>query len=120
LTPRNAPGVWRGGGDAQDPRRTGVRADSAAQQFPYLMIDPNAGAASLSPYLPVTLILGEQQVSVMGLVDSGAAINVIPFDVGLHLGYFFLEFDVCFFRSHSLFEVRPKSSTSTSAPPVAG
>ena len=100
----------------------------------------------------------------MGLIDSGAAINVLPYDVGLQLGAiweqqttplrltgnlaaaearglvvlanvgpfppvrlalawtqartvplilgqvnFFLEFDVCFFRSRSVFEVKLKS-----------
>jgi hypothetical protein len=59
---------------------------TAAEQYPYLQMDPAAGAASLSPYLSVTLSLGQQQVSVMGLLDSGAAINVLPHDVGLRLG----------------------------------
>ena len=100
----------------------------------------------------------------MGLVDSGAAINVLPYDLGLQLGAvweqqtttvrltgnlaatearglvvfanvghfppvklamawtqartiplilgqvnFFLEFDVCFFRSRAVFEVKLKS-----------
>jgi len=103
-------------------------------------------------------------VSELALLDSGAAINVLPLDVGLRLGAtwehqatpvqltgnlassearvlvvsavignfspvrftfawsrsnslpvilgqvnFFLEFDVCFFRSRSLFEIRCKS-----------
>jgi hypothetical protein len=59
---------------------------SAAEQFPYLQIDPAAGAASLSPYLPLELLLGEKRVSATGLVDSGAAINVLPYDLGLRLG----------------------------------
>jgi len=33
------------------------------------------------PYLQ-----GENQVGVLGLLDSGAAINVLPYDVGLRLG----------------------------------
>lgn len=137
---------------------------SAAEEFPFLQIDPTAGAASLSPYLPFELLLGENRISAMGLVDSGAAINVLPHGVGLRLGAvwehqttpvqltgnlaafevrvlvvsatigklplvrlvfawtradsvpvilgqinFFLEFDVCFFRSRYRFEVKPKS-----------
>jgi hypothetical protein len=113
--------------------------------------------------LPLTLS-GPQSVSVSGLVDSGAAVNVLPYALGRHLGFdwnqqtqtvelsgnlaavearvvvlsamvesfptvrlafawartdavsvilgqvnFFLEFDVCFFRSRCLFKVRPKS-----------
>jgi hypothetical protein len=49
----------------------------AAEQFPYLQIDPAAGAASLSPYLRLELLLGEKRVSATGLVVSGAAINVL-------------------------------------------
>jgi hypothetical protein len=100
----------------------------------------------------------------MGLVDSGATVNVLPYELGIHLGAtwddrkaiiqlagnlynqpampfstiaklgnfpsvdlvfawvrspnvplilgqtnFFLEFDVCFYRSKSEFEVKPKS-----------
>jgi hypothetical protein len=112
--------------------------------------------------LPLALI-GSQQMATVGLLDSGAAINVLPYTLGVQLGFdwaketrsvelsgnlasvearivvlsaivggfplvrlafawaqtddlsvilgqvnFFLEFDVCFFRSRDLFEVRPK------------
>jgi hypothetical protein len=133
-----------------------------AQQFPYVPRDPSLGIASLAPMLPLSLI-GSQPVASAGLVDSGAAINVLPYALGVQLGFdwaqetrsvelsgnlvsvearvvvlsavignfppvrlafawaqtdtvsvilgqvnFFLEFDVCFFRSRGLFEVRPK------------
>jgi hypothetical protein len=133
-----------------------------AQQFPYVPRDPSLGSASLAPMLPLTLI-GRQSLATTGLVDSGAAINVLPHALGVQLGFdwdqetrsvelsgnlaavearvvvlsavvgsfppvrlafawaqtdavsvilgqvnFFLEFDVCFFRSLALFEVRPK------------
>lgn len=133
-----------------------------SQQFPYVPRDPSLGQASLAPMLPLTLI-GRRNVTASGLVDSGAAINVLPYALGVELGFdwdqqmqsvelsgnlasvearvvvlsavvtgfppvhlafawartdevslilgqvnFFLEFDVCFFRSRSLFDVRPK------------
>ncbi len=133
-----------------------------AQQFPYVQRDPSLGQASLAPMLPLTLI-GRQSVTTSGLVDSGAAVNVLPYALGVQLGFawdqqtqtvelsgnlasvearvvvlsavvgsfppvrlafawartddvsvilgqvnLFLEFDVCFFRSRGLFEVRPK------------
>jgi hypothetical protein len=133
-----------------------------AQEFPYVPRDPSLGQASLAPMLPLTLI-GRQGVATSGLVDSGAAIDVLPYSLGVQLGFdwgeqtnavelsgnlapvearvvvvsaavgafapvrlafawaktdavsvilgqvnFFLEFDVCFFRSRSVFEVRPK------------
>lgn len=56
---------------------------SPVEQFPYLPMDPVTGAASLSPYLPIELSLGQSRESVLGLLDSGAAINVLPYDVGL-------------------------------------
>jgi hypothetical protein len=133
-----------------------------AEQFPYVPRDPSLGHASLAPMLPLTLI-GSRSIETTGLVDSGAAVNVLPFALGEQLGFdwdqetrsvelsgnlasvearvvvvtavigslppvrqafawaqtdavpvilgqvnFFLEFDVCFFRSRGLFEVRPK------------
>ncbi|MCY2963665.1 MAG: hypothetical protein NT069_08460 [Planctomycetota bacterium] len=133
-----------------------------SQQFPFVSRDPSLGTASLTPMLPLILI-GRQNVATPGLVDSGAAINVLPYALGIQLGLdwdqqtkkvelsgnlaavearvvvlsvtfgtfapvrlafawaktdsvpvilgqvnFFLEFDVCFFRSRSQFEIRPK------------
>lgn len=135
---------------------------SSPQQFPYVPRDPSLGNASLAPILPLTLI-GSQRVVTSGLVDSGAAVNVLPYALGVQLGFewnqltrsvelsgnlalvevrvvvlsatigsfppvrlafawtrtdaisvilgqvnFFMEFDVCFFRSRDAFEVRPK------------
>ncbi len=116
------------------------------------------------PRLPLLLNRDDERVEVIGLVDSGATINVLPYELGLQLGgmwddrraiiqlagnlgnqpampfsaiaqigdlppvellfawvkrpntplilgqtNFFLEFDVCFYRSKMEFEVKPKS-----------
>lgn len=116
------------------------------------------------PRLPLLLRRETQSVEVVGLVDSGATVNVLPYEVGLDLNgiwddrraiiqltgnlssqsampfsaiayigefpptelvfawvrspnaplilgqtNFFLEFDVCFYRSKSEFEVNLKS-----------
>ena len=58
----------------------------AAVQFPYVPRDPDLGHASLAPMLPLTLI-GRQSASTSALVDSGAAINVLPYLLGLQLGF---------------------------------
>ncbi|WP_020472491.1 hypothetical protein [Zavarzinella formosa] len=134
-----------------------------AQSFHYVPRDPSLGNASLAPMLPLTLI-GSQKIVTSGLADTGAAINVLPYSLGVQLGFdwdketrtielsgnlaavearvivtfaeigsfppvrlawgwartdavsvilgqvnFFLEFDVCFFRAKSMFEVRPKT-----------
>jgi hypothetical protein len=133
-----------------------------AQQFPFVSRDSALGEASLAPLLELNLV-GERPVMASGLLDSGAAVNVLPYSLGRQLGFdwdrqtqsvklsgnlasvesrvvvlsavvagfpparlafawaktdnvsvilgqvnFFMEFDVCFFRSRSLFEVRPK------------
>jgi len=57
-----------------------------AEQYPYVQVDPAAGPLGLMPYLPLTLTFKQQSVSVMGLPDTGATVNVLPYDVGLQLG----------------------------------
>lgn len=134
----------------------------AAATFPFLARNPSLGHFSLAPVMPITLS-AQQSIAVEGLVDTGAAVNVLPFDLGLQIGAdwnqqtatlqltgnlasvdaralivdatigafapvrlafawaktngvplilgqmnFFLEFDVCFFRARSVFEVKPK------------
>jgi hypothetical protein len=134
-----------------------------AQRFPYVEIDPSLIAASALPYAPITLEREGNVANVSALVDSGAALSVLPYDVGLQLGAvweeqtipvrlagnladadaraflvtatigqfspvrlafawtrnhqvpvilgqvnFFMEFDVCFFRAQSAFELKPK------------
>ena len=133
-------------------------------RFPYIATAnlPN----SLMPRLPLTLTLGSQSVEALGLLDTGAAVNVLPFQIGLALGAvweeqttvvplvgnlgqfeartlivaathpqiipnrsvrlifawtrletapiifgqmnFFVEFNVCFYRSQNWFDVMPK------------
>src|SRR5437764_15455148 len=58
----------------------------AAEQFPYVPRDPALGNASLAPMLPLTLI-GQHSLATSGLVDSGAAINVLPYTLGVQLGF---------------------------------
>ncbi len=56
------------------------------QQFPYVESDGSLGAASALPYMPISLTCGEQELSVSALVDSGAALNVLPYSTGVQLG----------------------------------
>lgn len=138
------------------------------KQFAFVEVAPHLGEASRMPYLPITLTLQGRFVSAQGLLDTGSAVNVLPYDVGLQLEAvweqqtipvqlagnlalaearvliisanvgrfapvrlafawtqintvpvilgqvnFFLEFDVCFFRSQSMFEVKPRLASST-------
>ena len=133
-------------------------------RFSYSTVDPSQSELDSLPRLPLTLRYGHQQISALGLVDSGATVNVLPYGLGIELGAvwddgratirlagnlgnfaamplavnaevsefppvrlvfawtqaenaplilgqmnFFMEFDVCFFRSKLEFEVTPKS-----------
>jgi hypothetical protein len=44
------------------------------------------GSLSLMPFLPLYLGFNDRQISVHGLLDTGASVNVLPFSVGLDLG----------------------------------
>ena len=52
----------------------------------YSTTDPSQDEFDALPRLPLTLHYNERQLDVIGLVDSGATINVLPYDVGRQLG----------------------------------
>jgi hypothetical protein len=134
-----------------------------AQRFPYKIINQSLSIVDRMPYLPLKLKLEDRFLIAEGLLDTGASVNVLPFELGLQLGLiweneslsvfltgnltryearavivdaqvssfsavslafawtqatdvplilgqanFFFEFDICFFRASSEFEVRPK------------
>ncbi|NOZ06632.1 MAG: hypothetical protein GXP41_09840 [Chloroflexi bacterium] len=133
-------------------------------QFRYSTTDPTQSELDSLPRLPLVLRQGERIVNAVGLVDSGATVNVLPYQLGIQLGAawddqkatirlagnlgqvaaqplfplaeiadfppirlafawsrsddvplilgqmnFFMEFDVCFYRSQLEFEVKPRS-----------
>lgn len=53
-------------------------------RFPYLAA--NASSASLMPRMPLTLVLDDSAIEVVGLLDTGSTISVLPYRVGLALG----------------------------------
>ena len=132
-------------------------------RFKYSTTSPNQNEFDSLPRIPLILRQGDRAVETFGLVDSGATINVLPYELGLQLGSgqderkaiirltgnlgnqqaipfsvvaqigefeplklvfawtnipnaplilgptnFFLEFDVCFYRSKSEFEIQAK------------
>ena len=137
---------------------------TTSESYPFLNIENAWGEFILRPLLPLSLYLHDSSVSVNGLLDTGADVNILPYDVGLQIGAiwsecpilpsptgnlskyetrglavtatignlppvqlgfawvqsdhvpfllgqinFFMQFDVCFFRASSRFEIRPKS-----------
>jgi hypothetical protein len=138
-----------------------------AERHPFLSGDPALGEASFRPYLPLTLVHQQDSIKEAGLLDTGASVNVLPYPIGVGLGYdweqqttalnlkgnlaqyearvvlaqavvgrfepvqlvfawtqatnvplilgqvnFFMEFDVCFYRSQLEFAVSPKAPAS--------
>jgi hypothetical protein len=137
------------------------------ERYSFVAADTMLGEASLRPHLPLTLTYGDESVPTVGLLDTGAAVNVLPYQIGVQLGgeweqqtthlrltgnlaqvearalvvsatvaqfepvrlvfawtqatdiplllgqiNFFMEFDVCFYRSQLVFEVQPKEVAS--------
>lgn len=44
------------------------------------------GRSSTLPYLPLTLTDGKRSIEVMALLDTGASVNVLPYEIGLQMG----------------------------------
>jgi hypothetical protein len=133
------------------------------QKYSYKIIQSSLGMADRMPYLPLVIASKTHVMSVEGLIDTGASVNVLPYEIGLQLGLdwdqetlsltlagnlarfearavalsgqvasfpavdlafawtrspncplilgqanFLGEFDVCFYRARSEFEIRPK------------
>lgn len=124
------------------------------ERFPFTAASDVGGEASLLPQVPIRLTNQSCSIDAVGLLDTGATVNVLPHNLGVDLGFvwnadaatirlsgnlahfqacpvvavrlafawtqsndiplifgqvnFFMEFDVCFYRSQQTFEVRPK------------
>jgi hypothetical protein len=55
-------------------------------RLPFSETDPSMGALSAFAYLPITLMRGNLTQNLVGLLDTGASVNVLPYEVGLDLG----------------------------------
>ncbi len=55
-------------------------------RFAFTEINPELGALSTLPYLPLILSYQNRFVSVSGLLDTGSTVNVLPYEIGLRLG----------------------------------
>ena len=55
-------------------------------RFPYTTTHPLQNNLDSLPRLPMTLINQQRRVEALGLVDSGATINVLPYQIGIQLG----------------------------------
>ncbi|WGV23483.1 hypothetical protein [Halotia branconii] len=143
---------------------------SSVEQFPFVNADTTLGEAGFRPYMPIQLVSQQCSITASALLDTGATVNVLPYQAGIELGYiwehqtatlnltgnlaqfearvvviqgvirqfepiqlvfawtksvqvplilgqvnFFMEFDVCFYRSQLYFAVIPKKKLSESS-----
>lgn len=55
-------------------------------RFAFTQLDPQLGALSTLPYIPVVLTYQNCSISLSGLLDTGSSVNVLPYEIGLRLG----------------------------------
>ena len=56
------------------------------QRYRFTERTDSYGRSVIMPYLPLILTLGNRSLEVMALLDTGASINVLPYEIGLQLG----------------------------------
>jgi hypothetical protein len=56
------------------------------KRFPFIERTNSLGFSSTLPYLPITLTYSNRSVEAMALLDTGASVNVLPYELGLQLG----------------------------------
>lgn len=57
-----------------------------SQRYPFIASDTEYGEAGFRPYLPISLSFKGTAVGSIGLLDSGAMVNVLPYSIGVELG----------------------------------
>jgi hypothetical protein len=56
------------------------------KRFPFIERTNSLGLSSTLPYLPIMLTYTNRSVEAMALLDTGASVNVLPYEIGLQLG----------------------------------
>jgi hypothetical protein len=92
------------------------------QKFPFTERVNNLGQSIIMPYLPITLANGSNSVEVMALLDTGASVNVLPYEIGRQLGAIWEEQNVSMQLSGNLSNIEARglvvSGTVAQFPPV--
>ncbi|MCY7381202.1 MAG: retroviral-like aspartic protease [Microcoleus sp. CAN_BIN18] len=57
-----------------------------AERYPFIERRNDSGETITAPYLPITLTYQNRSLQVSGLLDTGASVNVLPYEIGLQLG----------------------------------
>ncbi|MEA5479486.1 hypothetical protein VB774_17840 [Pseudanabaena galeata UHCC 0370] len=56
------------------------------KRFNFVEKSNSVGETSLVPYLPLTLSFQNTSISTSGLLDTGASVNVLPYEIGIQIG----------------------------------
>jgi hypothetical protein len=56
------------------------------QRYSFTERTDSFGRSVIMPYLPLILTLGNRSLEVMALLDTGASVNVLPYEIGVQLG----------------------------------
>lgn len=56
------------------------------KRFPFIERTNSLGLSSTLPYLAIALTYRDRSVEATALLDTGASVNVLPYDIGLQLG----------------------------------
>ena len=56
------------------------------KRFNFVEKSNSAGETSLVPYLALNLSSQDASISTSGLLDTGASVNVLPYEIGVQLG----------------------------------
>jgi hypothetical protein len=56
------------------------------QRYPFIERQNDLGESSILPLVPLVLTAGDRSVEVMALLDTGASVSVLPYEIGLQLG----------------------------------
>jgi hypothetical protein len=59
---------------------------SSVERYPYVQCSEDDAPVGFRPLLPVTLHREGAAQDALGLLDTGASINVLPYGIGLRLG----------------------------------
>ncbi|MEH2045201.1 retroviral-like aspartic protease [Nostoc sp.] len=62
-----------------------------SKRFPFIERNNSFGIPSTMPYLPLMLTYRNRSLEVMALLDTGASVNVLPYEIGLQLGVIWEE-----------------------------
>ncbi len=93
-----------------------------SQRFPFIERTNDRGLSSVMPYLPIALGDRDRSLEMMALLDTGASVNVLPYELGLQLGAVWEEQTTTIQLSGNLAQMEARglvvSGTVAGFPPV--